>query len=90
MMHFPAGFFVWGLIYSGQNIFYTDEALRRGANLSEVCIILFHHILKCAFQNSTTSNSYNFVFQKRTSMERFIGNQKRMTRKKTNEYGYDP
>ena len=41
MMHFPVGFFVWGLIYSGQNIFYTDEALRRGANLSEVCIILF-------------------------------------------------
>ena len=27
---------VWGLIYSTQAIFYTDEALSRGASLSQV------------------------------------------------------
>ena len=30
------GFLVWGLVYSIQAPFYTNEALKRGANLSQV------------------------------------------------------
>ena len=30
------GFLVWGLVYSVQAPFYTNEALKRGANLSQV------------------------------------------------------
>ena len=30
-------YFVWGLIYSVQAPFYPDEALKRGADLSQVC-----------------------------------------------------
>ena len=43
------GFFVWGLIYSVQAPFYADEALRRGASLSQVQIIIskFGYLYMC-------------------------------------------
>ena len=38
------GYAVWGLIYSVQAPFYADEALRRGANLSQVHTPSFIHL----------------------------------------------
>ena len=34
------GYLVWGLIYSVQAPFYADEALSRGANLSQVMSVI--------------------------------------------------
>ena len=35
-----AGYLVWGFIYSVQAPFYADEALSRGANLSQVMSVI--------------------------------------------------
>ena len=55
---FP-GYFVWGIIYSVQAPFYPKEALKRGANMSQVYEIDYHMLL---FQLLTCNKQSGLVF----------------------------